>query len=160
MKAYGLVASLLFHLIGIVGFVVVESSTISAKTSLSSLKVNIFTKKVETDPLISNSLSQPINKPTTSESGVEEAETAKLVSDLEPEYPWVSRINKEEGLVRLNVTLDTNGHPSLVEVIQSSGHKRLDESAVIAAKQAQYLNKSEKEVLIQLNLNFELKKKN
>jgi len=62
--------------------------------------------------------------------------------------------------VRLKVTLDEAGLPSLVEVIQSSGYKRLDESAVIAVKQAKYLNKSEKEVLLQLNLNFELKKKN
>ena len=160
MKAYGLIASLLFHLIGIVGFVVVESSTITAKTSLSSLKVNIFERKVEKDQSIENSSNQPISQPTKSDSGVEEVETAKLVSNLDPEYPWVSRINKEEGLVRLNVTLDTHGFPSLVEVIQSSGYKRLDESAIKAVKQAQYLNKSEKETLIQLNLNFELKKKN
>lgn len=160
MKAYGLIVSIVIHLMGIVGFVVVESSTISAKTSLSSLKVNIFERKIETDTSESSASIQPVKKVTKADSGVEQVEAAKLISTLEPEYPWISRINKEEGLVRLKVTLDESGLPSLVEVIQSSGYKRLDESAVIAAKQAQYLNKSEKEVLLQLNLNFELKKKN
>ena len=160
MKAYGLLFSIVLHLMGIVGYVVVESSTISAKTSLSSLKVNIFERKIETDTTDSSTSIQPVKKVTKADSGVEEVEAAKLISTLEPEYPWISRINKEEGLVRLKVTLDEAGLPSLVEVIQSSGYKRLDESAVIAVKQAKYLNKSEKEVLLQLNLNFELKKKN
>lgn len=159
MRLSGLIASIAIHLMGIAGFVVVESSTISAKTSLSALKVNIFSENNEVSQKSKNHSIKPVLKSSNAQTGVEKVVSAKLVSDLNPEYPWISRMNQEEGSVSLNVTLDKNGVPSLVQISKSSGHHRLDESALIAAKEAQYLNQSEKEVLIQLNLNFELKKK-
>jgi protein TonB len=52
----------------------------------------------------------------------------------EPEYPSMSRRLREEGLVGLLVLVEPDGSVSDVRIEQSSGHDRLDQSAVEAAK--------------------------
>jgi periplasmic protein TonB len=52
----------------------------------------------------------------------------------EPEYPSMSRRLREEGLVGLLVLVDPDGSVADVRIEQSSGHDRLDQSAVEAAK--------------------------
>lgn len=159
MKIYGLLASIILHVLGLIGFFVIEISTISAKASVSSLKVHLHTMIPQVSKTVPKKVAPSKPKTSQNNSGVDEVKPAKLMSDLDPTYPWLSRINKEEGLVKLSITLDKQGIPSSVKVIESSGFKRLDQSAIDAVLLAKYMNQAQKEVSIQLNLNFELKKK-
>jgi protein TonB len=52
----------------------------------------------------------------------------------EPEYPSMSRRLREEGLVGLLVLVEPDGSVSDIRIEQSSGHDRLDQSAIEAAK--------------------------
>ena len=51
-----------------------------------------------------------------------------------PSYPPLSRRLGEEGKLVLRVELDESGHISVAQVINSSGHKRLDDAAMAAVK--------------------------
>ena len=51
-----------------------------------------------------------------------------------PSYPPLSRRLGEEGKLLLRVELDESGHISVAQVINSSGHKRLDDAAMAAVK--------------------------
>lgn len=53
-------------------------------------------------------------------------------------YPSESRQNGEQGQVLLRVLTDAAGRPTQVEVQQSSGHARLDRSAVDTVRQWQF----------------------
>ncbi len=55
-----------------------------------------------------------------------------------PEYPRLSVRAGESGLVLVGVYIDEAGLPRTVQVQQSSGHTRLDESAVSAVKKARF----------------------
>lgn len=55
-----------------------------------------------------------------------------------PEYPRLSVRAGESGLVVVGVFIDEAGLPRTVQVQQSSGHARLDESAVAAVKKARF----------------------
>ncbi len=48
-----------------------------------------------------------------------------------PPYPMASRRNQETGKVVMRIQIDSRGNPTNVEVIRSSGHQRLDESAKV-----------------------------
>ncbi|MCZ7653034.1 MAG: energy transducer TonB [Rhodocyclaceae bacterium] len=56
----------------------------------------------------------------------------RLPGQPEPAYPVSSRRRGEEGRVMLRVFVDAQGRAAKVEVQESSGHNRLDESAVTA----------------------------
>lgn len=56
----------------------------------------------------------------------------------EPEYPRYSRRHGEEGLVMLMITVDERGRGGEIEVIGSSGYRRLDDAAVQALKRARF----------------------
>ena len=47
-----------------------------------------------------------------------------------PEYPSLSRRSGEQGTVTLEFFLNSEGMADAIEVLQSSGHRRLDESAL------------------------------
>lgn len=54
-------------------------------------------------------------------------------------YPQASRSFQEEGTVKIRLTLDRSGSLLKVELIESSGHKRLNDAAIrAAAKSAPY----------------------
>lgn len=53
-------------------------------------------------------------------------------------YPAASRDNGEQGEVLLQVLTDPEGRPTQVEVKRSSGHPRLDKSAVDTVKRWQF----------------------
>ncbi|MEO8151563.1 MAG: energy transducer TonB [Rhizobacter sp.] len=55
-----------------------------------------------------------------------------------PEYPRLSIRQGETGLVVVSVYIDEAGLPRTVQVQQSSGHERLDESAVAAVRKARF----------------------
>jgi TonB family protein len=54
---------------------------------------------------------------------------------VQPIYPAASVRAKEQGYVTAEVLIDENGHASKVEVVQSSGFRRLDQSVVDALRQ-------------------------
>jgi protein TonB len=56
-----------------------------------------------------------------------------------PEYPRYSRINGEEGTVVLIVEVHANGRPGKIEVVTSSGYRRLDCAAVKALEKAAFI---------------------
>jgi len=51
-----------------------------------------------------------------------------------PSYPMEARLRHEEGLVQVKVKIGANGNVERVEVLQSSGHKSLDDAAVSAVQ--------------------------
>jgi len=51
-----------------------------------------------------------------------------------PSYPMEARLSHEEGTVRLKVKIGTMGNVAQVEVLQSSGHRALDDAAVVAVQ--------------------------
>lgn len=55
-----------------------------------------------------------------------------------PEYSRLSIRMGETGQVLVSVYVDEAGLPRMVQVVQSSGHLRLDESAVAAVKKARF----------------------
>ncbi len=55
-----------------------------------------------------------------------------------PPYPRASRRRGEEGTVFLSIEVLASGKAGSVEVIKSSGYRRLDEAAIHAAKEAAY----------------------
>ncbi len=55
---------------------------------------------------------------------------------INPNYPKLSRILKEEGENRIEVTLNSNNELIQTVVIKSSGFKRLDDAAIDAIKNA------------------------
>jgi TonB family protein len=51
-----------------------------------------------------------------------------------PSYPMEARLNHQEGTVRLKMTIGALGNVARVELLQSSGHKVLDDAAIVAAR--------------------------
>ena len=66
----------------------------------------------------------------------------------DPVYPRMSRRRAQEGTVRLSVTIDTQGKASAISVLESSGHTRLDESAIKALAKAKFYPAKKGEQLI------------
>lgn len=55
-----------------------------------------------------------------------------------PVYPAYSRRVGETGRVVIRVLIDERGSPAKLELQQSSGHERLDQSAVTAVRAARF----------------------
>jgi len=55
-----------------------------------------------------------------------------------PVYPRASLMRREEGRVIVRVSIDTRGEVSAATVQRSSGHERLDEAALDAARKARF----------------------
>lgn len=66
---------------------------------------------------------------------VTEASAASL---RRPAYPRISRLRGEEGVVTLSIEVLASGKAGKVEVVQSSGYRRLDEAARKAALGSTY----------------------
>jgi len=56
--------------------------------------------------------------------------SAAYLNNPKPPYPAISRRLNEQGLVILRVLINTQGQAEQTELYQSSGHKRLDDSAL------------------------------
>ncbi len=63
-----------------------------------------------------------------------EVDSLQIIKKVIPEYPAFSRKRKEEGIVKIIITID-NGRVLKAEVEQSCGFARLDSSALRAVKQ-------------------------
>jgi len=82
----------------------------------------------------------PVNSNSSNGDLREQGVTAPVVlADLsKPEYPRFSRIRGEEGTVVLSVEVLPHGQSGKIEVVTSSGYRRLDRAAVDAVEKAAF----------------------
>ncbi len=74
-------------------------------------------------PVVEPLASEPVAPPTP-------PRPAGYLANPAPSYPPLSRRNGEQGTVRLNVLVNPDGSVARLELAQSSGHPRLDRSAL------------------------------
>jgi periplasmic protein TonB len=67
------------------------------------------------------------------------AADARFSGNAAPSYPAMSRRLGEQGAVRLRVLITTEGRAARVELIQSSGYPRLDQSAIQAIRSWRFI---------------------
>lgn len=60
-----------------------------------------------------------------------------------PDYPYLSRRAREEGVVVLRVLVSTDGRAKTLEIEDSSGHRRLDDAALKTVKQWRFVPASQ-----------------
>ncbi len=75
---------------------------------------------------------------TTAVTGTAAEPRPELLSRVEPDYPQAARDTDAQGLVEVEVTVDTTGAVVAAEVIESSGNADLDEAAAKAALKARF----------------------
>ena len=61
-------------------------------------------------------------------------QTADYLANPKPPYPSLSRRLSEEGTVRLNILVNPDGSVARLELAKSSGHPRLDRSAMVTVQ--------------------------
>ncbi|HOO38172.1 MAG TPA: energy transducer TonB [Deltaproteobacteria bacterium] len=64
---------------------------------------------------------------------------ASIVGLVKPVYPRFSRIHGEEGTVVLLVEVLADGSPGKIEIVSSSGYRRLDKAAIKAVGSARFI---------------------
>lgn len=74
--------------------------------------------------------------PNARPAGVSRA--AEAVTRIQPDYPMASRRAREEGVVEVAVDFDAAGRVAGMRVHRSSGHRRLDEAALRAARRTDF----------------------
>lgn len=116
------------------------------KYSESSLKENSSAETEKEGPKEKSS--------NSSTPGVKQL--AKPITDISPVYPQLSRIYKEEGIVIISVKIGLDGKILRSSVVKSTGHERLDKSALKAVESAQFspMLKDGKQEISILNLEF------
>jgi TonB family protein len=55
-----------------------------------------------------------------------------------PEYPWLSRKHREEGVVLLEVEVLPSGRPGRITVVEDPGHPRLVDAALDAVRREHF----------------------
>jgi len=63
---------------------------------------------------------------------------AQPTTTCTPIYPRMSRRRGEEGIVVLSVDVNASGQGSNIQIVQSSGHARLDKAAIKALEKADF----------------------
>ncbi len=64
---------------------------------------------------------------------------ARLAGLTKPRYPWLSRKRGEQGTVTLSVEVRADGSCGRVKLVRSSGHQRLDATALKSLQRAKFL---------------------
>lgn len=102
-----------------------------------------FPRTIPDDPIVDETPTDrtierlvPVVKDRPDGEGVSIPTTgARIVYKTEPPYPNYSRLNHEEGVVLLRITINEMGSIGSVSVERSSGFARLDEAALKAIRQ-------------------------
>ncbi|SMO48521.1 outer membrane transport energization protein TonB [Balnearium lithotrophicum] len=73
-------------------------------------------------------------------------------------YPYIARLNEEEGKVKIQITIGKNGQLKKFKILESSGYIHLDRAAVKTVKRASPFPKppSKREETINVIINFRL----
>ena len=92
----------------------------------------------ETEPLTDTTGSETATPHVQTEEHKGITSSAVTKGLFHPTYPRVSRQRGEEGTVTLQVQVLANGTAGNIVVVQSSGHRRLNDAAVKAAGRTEY----------------------
>ncbi len=133
--------------------------------SKETIKVNIIVNSKSIKKEVKRT--QPIKKSTNQISSQKvkssiQSKSSKAYSryKITPQYSYLSKLNEEEGSTKVLVHIDETGFPKNLEIIKSSGYKRLDAEALRSIRSASFIpatqnniNKEDKiEITIQFNL--------
>ena len=77
--------------------------------------------------------------PAATPAGRGETRTLAYDGPLDLRYPAASARQREQGTVLLNVLVDVDGRVQRIEIVRSSGHRRLDEAARAAVQRARFV---------------------
>lgn len=72
-------------------------------------------------------------------ASLEVKQEAKIISNITPSYPHLSRVYEEQGEVILKIAINDNGQVTHSTIIKSSGYERLDEEALNFIKKVEFL---------------------
>jgi len=64
---------------------------------------------------------------------------ARIRTGTTPAYPYLSQLRGEEGVVLLSIEVLATGKAGRIEMLKSSGYRRLDRAAIEAAQCADYI---------------------
>lgn len=129
---------------------------VNATSSASALNIVVMADVEERE--VTKEKSNLVKPKTASHQGSAGVvlDKPQIIGELEPEYPWLSRVNGEEGSVELAFLVSSNGGAYNIEIVASSGFKRLDDAAMLAIKTAKFINKQDG-ASMNVNLNFKLR---
>ena len=99
-------------------------------TQLETIQLEDGNKNLSSGPLEQVASMQPSR--TAPAYGIEG------FSNPAPQYPYLSRVNSEEGKVVLRVHVNQKGKVAKIETYKSSGYRRLDKAATTAVRRWQF----------------------
>lgn len=84
------------------------------------------------DPVSENMGSTDESRAAAPEAGATQPAGYRLGSTDTPlpDYPWTARRRGQEGRAVIRLTVNTNGHPTAVDLVESSGDSALDRAAL------------------------------
>lgn len=91
------------------------------------------------EPAVYAAMSLPPKREFIGRSVVEDSSPAMITGLSKPGYPRLSRIHGEEGSTILSIEIHADGELGHIEVVQSSGYKRLDKAAIKSIKKAGFI---------------------
>ena len=157
MLGIGILFSLTLHVMALTFVSSKENFFIQANTSASALVINVETSKEIFTSDNDKTPKKTKKETTTGTAGVVQKETLQVLGALAPEYPWRSRMGGEEGIVIVQVSIAQHGSPVTASIVKSSGHARLDNSALKAAKDARYSPHNQNVAQLDLTIDFKLR---
>ena len=103
----------------------------------SSLPVLDSKQTALNDSGVASNLSGSASRPTGSGANAHAGglDSIPVIYSVRPAYPRASALAREQGSVVVQVLVDERGHAEKVEVVRSSGFRRLDQSTVTAIRQ-------------------------
>ena len=114
--------------------ITLEKTVMVEKTEAVVEKVNP-TPMVNESPVVSNVKVEAVPEPEVTQPRSD----ASGLNNPSPQYPTMSRRLGEQGKVLLDVQILANGTVGEIKIKHSSGYKRLDDAALQAVKQWQFV---------------------
>lgn len=119
-----------------------NEEALTFNNSNSSINIQIKAKKVTTvaPPIPAKKVQKKkADDKTNSYSGRPGVnQKAESITQNNPNYPYLSQVYNEEGVVKARVTISKQGKVKEVIIIESSGFKRLDDEVIRVLKQAKF----------------------
>lgn len=123
----------------------------------------VTTTTPPSEVIVKNTIATPISTPAISkeQSGPKVVSAVEYVHAPQADYPSIAKRMGEEGRVVMQVLVNEKGRAEKVEVVQSSGFKRLDEAAKLALMRAlfkPYLEDGKASIMLATaSINFSLR---
>ena len=104
---------------------------------------------------------QPVAQVWLNDGGAMMGETRSTLRNPAPAYPSVARIRGWEGTVILRLFITPKGRPDAMQVARSSGYTVLDEAALAAVRQWQFVparhHRAQVASLVEIPITFKLR---